>query len=272
MTETTATRSPEAHSSRLAVPGGEVHVLRRGEGPPLLFLHAAGGAGAWHRVHELLAARFDVIAPDHPGFGQSDDLERVGDITDLVFHYRDVCEALGVERAHVVGASFGGWIAAELAVHAPWLVDRLVLIAPAGLRLPEATVTDLFLLTPEKVPPVLFKDPGCPAAAALFGGEPDVDTILAVYREMGSLARFAWKPFMSDPKLEGRLRHVAAPTLVVSPEEDRLIPRAHAERYAERIPGARHTVVADAGHAVHFEQPEATAAAVLEFLTGGSEA
>lgn len=270
MAESIATA--EARSSRVAVPGGEVHVLRGGEGPPLLFLHAAGGAGAWHPIHEHLARHFEVIAPDHPGFGATDDLEQVDDITDLVFHYRDLCAALGLARAHVVGASFGGWIAAELAVHVPALVDRLALIAPAGLRIPEAPVTDLFFLTPDKLPAILFKDPACAAAAALFPAEPDVEVIVAIYREMSALARFAWAPFMSDPKLERRLRHVTAPTLVVSPEEDRLIPLAHAARYAERIAGARRIEIADAGHAVHLERPEQTAGAVIEFLTGGPTA
>lgn len=267
MANTATSPVREARSSRIPVADGEVHLLRGGDGPPLLFLHAAGGAGRWQPIHERLATRFDVIAPDHPGFGHSDDLERLDDIGDLVMHYRELCAVLDVDHLPVVGASFGGWIAAELAVHAPQLVDRLVLIAPAGLRIPEAPVTDLFILRPEEVPPVLFADPTCAAAAELLPAEPDVDAILAAYRELGSLARFAWKPFMSDPKLEGRLRFVSAPTLVVSPETDRLIPRTHAERYVKRIPDARHVVVDGAGHAVHLERPAETARAVLDFLT-----
>jgi pimeloyl-ACP methyl ester carboxylesterase len=131
----------------LELAGGRVHLFRGGEGKPLLFLHAAGGAGTWLEFHQLLARRgFDVIAPDHPGFGKSDEFPEVEAIDDLVYHYLDVMDALGLDHPHVVGASIGGWIAAELAVAAPHRVGSLVLLSAAGLRLPEHPVTDFFLL------------------------------------------------------------------------------------------------------------------------------
>ncbi len=75
-------------------------------------------------------------------------------------------------------------------------------------------------------------------------------------------------PFLSNPKLERRLRRVAAPTLVVAPSDDRLIPVAHARRYASRIPGARFAEVPDCGHAMYFERPAEFADVVLGFLAG----
>jgi pimeloyl-ACP methyl ester carboxylesterase len=237
----------------LDVPGGQVHLFRGGTGEPVLFLHAAGGAGTWLEFHERLAQHFDVIAPDHPGFGKSDDFPEVEDISDLVYHYLDVLDALGLERVHVVGGSFGGWVAAELAVHSPHRVRSLALLSAAGLRIPEHPVTDLFLLPPAKLPEVLFHSP--PPAPPEPAPAPDLDTIIAAYREATSLARFSWVPFLSDPKLERRLRRVTAPTLVVAPDDDRLIPVAHARRYAERIPGARYAEVKDCGHVMYFEKP-----------------
>ena len=112
---------------------GRVHLLRGGQGEPVLFLHAAGGAGSWLEFHRRLAAGFDVIAPEHPGFGKSDDFDEVEAMDDLVYHYLDVMDRLGLDRPHVVGASFGGWVAAELAVAAPHRVGSLVLLAPAGV-------------------------------------------------------------------------------------------------------------------------------------------
>ncbi len=118
-----------------------MHLLRGGAGEPVLFLHAAGGAGTWLPFHSQLAdAGFEVIAPDHPGFGKSDEFPEAEAIDDLVFHYLDVLDALGLERPHVVGASFGGWIAAELAVYAPHRIGSLRLLSAAGLRLPEHPV------------------------------------------------------------------------------------------------------------------------------------
>jgi pimeloyl-ACP methyl ester carboxylesterase len=67
--------------------GGRVHLLRGGAGEPVLFLHAAGGAGVWHPFHQLLAeAGFTVLAPDHPGFGKSDDFPAAEGVDDLVYH------------------------------------------------------------------------------------------------------------------------------------------------------------------------------------------
>jgi pimeloyl-ACP methyl ester carboxylesterase len=249
--------------------GGRVHLLRGGEGAPLLFLHAAGGAGRWHRFHELLAERFEVFAPDHPGFGGSDELAEVEGVDDLVYHYLDLVERLGLDRPHVIGASFGGWVAAELAVAAPHAIGSLVLLGAVGLRLPEHPIADLFLMTPEQLVVALFDDPA--KAVDLFPAEPDVDAILAAYRDMTALARFGWSPFLCDPKLERRLRRVTAPTLVAWASDDRLVPIEHGHRYAERIPKAAFAVVDGCGHAMYFERPAEFAAITGDFLTAAAE-
>jgi pimeloyl-ACP methyl ester carboxylesterase len=254
----------------LELPEGRVHLLRGGTGEPVLFLHAAGGAGEWHPFHEMLAARgFEVIAPDHPGFGKSDEFPAADRIDDLVFHYLDVLDALGLDRPHVVGGSFGGWIAAELAVYAPHRTGSLTLLSAAGLRLPEHPVTDLFLLSPAQLPAVLFHGAARhrpPPPVPATDGPADLDAIIAAYREATALARFAWVPFFNDPKLERRLRRITAPTLVAAPSDDRVIPVAHAKRYAERIPGAVYTEVPDCGHAMYFERPGEFAQLVAAFL------
>jgi pimeloyl-ACP methyl ester carboxylesterase len=251
----------------LELAGGRVHLLRGGTGEPVLFLHAAGGAGAWHPFHALLAgAGFEVLAPDHPGFGKSDDFPDAEAIDDLVYHYLDVIDALGLSRPHVVGASFGGWIAAELAVHSPHRIGSLTLLSAAGLRLPDHPVADIFLLPPAKLAATLFHDPPPPAPAPAPGAPLDLDAIIAAYREATSLARFSWVPYFYDPKLERRLHRITAPTLVAAPSDDRLIPVAHAQRYAALISGAAYAEVADCGHAMYFERPTEFASLVASFL------
>ena len=163
----------------LELAGGRVHLLRGGAGEPVLFLHAAGGAGAWLPFHAQLAgAGFEVIAPDHPGFGQSDDFPEVEAIDDLVYHYLDVLDGLGLDRPHVVGASFGGWIAAEVAVHSPHLIGSLTLLSAAGLRLPDHPVADVFLMPPAKLAAALFHDPLLvpPPTASSPRGRPPTST------------------------------------------------------------------------------------------------
>ena|SRR2546430_9472223 len=251
----------------LDLPGGRVHVLRGGTGEPLLFLHAAGGAGQWLEFHELLAQRFEVIAPDHPGFGGSDEFPDVEAIDDLVYHYLDAIKELGLDRPHVVGASFGGWVAAELAVHSPRLVRSLVLLSAAGLRLPEHPIADLFLMTPPQLVDALFQDP----AKSPFPTDPDIDQVLAFYRDMTGLARFSWVPFLNNPKLERRLHRITAPTLVVWPSEDKLVPIAHGRRYAELIPNAVFAEIEDCGHAMYFERPAEFAEITARFLGAGAE-
>jgi pimeloyl-ACP methyl ester carboxylesterase len=257
----------------LELAGGRVRLLRGGAGEPVLFLHAAGGAGAWLPFHSRLAgAGFEVIAPDHPGFGKSDDFPEVEAIDDLVYHYLEVLDLLGfglvpgagAARPHVVGASFGGWIAAELAVHSPHLIGSLTLLSAAGLRLPDHPVADVFLMSPAKLAAALFHDP--PPAPPPPGAAPDLDAVIAAYREATSLARFSWVPYLSDPKLERRLGRITAPTLVVAPSDDRLIPVAHARRYAALIGGADYAEVAECGHAMHVERPAEFAAVVASFL------
>ena len=256
------TPTTTAAESRLAMPGGEISLLRGGDGPPLLFLHGGGGAGAWSPLHEALSRHFDVIAPDHPRMGRSDDFESFGAIDDLVLHYDDLLDELGIPSATVVGASFGAWLAAELAVLAPARVEQLVLMAPIGLRLPDHPVTDIFLMHPEQRVAAAFHDTS--RAPAMDG---DIDAFVQAYRDMSAIAHYAWKPFMSNPKLEGRLRRVRARTLVVAAGEDRIVPRAHPECYAERIADARLVVVEDVGHALDVERPEAVADVVVSFLS-----
>ena len=264
----------------LELDGGRVHLLRGGSGEPVLFLHAAGGAGEWHEFHALLSEHFDVIAPDHPGFGKSDDFPQLTAIDDLVYHYLDLLDALGLDRPHVVGASFGGWIAAELAVHSPHRIATLALLSAAGLRVPGHPVPDIFLMSPPTLVQTLFHALPPPARGVERGSSPleagqgveegapamDVDAIIAAYRDATALARFSWVPYLHDPKLERRLRRITAPTLVAVPGDDRLIPAAHAGVYAERIPHARLATIPDCGHAMYFEKPAAFADLVTSFI------
>src|SRR5262249_48580465 len=108
-------------------------------------------------------------------------------------------------------------------------------------------------------------------AAAMFPAEPDIDLVLAAYRDQAALARFAWTPYLNNPKLARRLHRVDARTLVACPADDRLIPTAHGRRYAELIAGAESAEVPDCGHAMYFERPAEFAAVVTDFLASEAE-
>jgi pimeloyl-ACP methyl ester carboxylesterase len=241
-----------------------LNLLEGGRGRPILVLHAAGGAGVWMPYHELLASRFRVIAPDSPGFGRSPDSDGVTGVDDLAFLYADFIEELNLENPIVLGSSFGGWVAAELAVLMSKAISQLVLLDAIGLRLPEAPIADLFAMSPAEKMAALFHDRT--VAARIFPAQPDIDTITAFYRDEMAFAKYAWSPFCCNPKLERRLHRISAQTLILWGEHDAVVPRQHAERYAARIPQARLQLVSNAGHAVLMERPEEAVRAIEQFV------
>ncbi|MGP3968310.1 alpha/beta fold hydrolase [Streptomyces sp. 6N223] len=255
---------PGVTHERLDLGDDTVSLLRGGSGDPVLFLHSAGGAGTWMPLHAKLAEGFDVIAPDHPGFAGSGDFPALEDVQDLAFHYADLIAALGLSSVTVVGTSFGGWIAAELAAYRPALVDKLVLVDPIGLYVEGAPIGDLFAMSPQEKMATLVADPS--KLAGLFPDDPDVDTVLALARNEASFTRFAWQPFCHDPRLPRMLPRITAPTLVLWGELDALVPVAHGERYAELIPGARLEVLPGVGHAASLECPDELAARISDFV------
>ena len=259
-----STTTASCSDRMIEVRGTQLRLLEGGAGDPVLLLHPAGGAGMWLPQHECLARDFRVIAPDHPGFAGSPVDEKIDRVEDLAYLYSALLDQLGIEQATVIGSSFGGWIAAELAVLDPHRVRKLVLINPIGLRIPDAPVRDQFAMQPHEKVAALFFDPSI--AAGLFPSEPTIDDIVEMYRNDSAFARYAWQPFCSNPKLAGRLYRITAPTLVLASDHDGLVPRAHAGLYASSIANAQLEMVEQAGHAVLLEKPEETVRTIAAFV------
>jgi pimeloyl-ACP methyl ester carboxylesterase len=251
--------------TRIAMGSGEISLFRHGSGRPVLFLHAAGGAGNWEPFHERMAESVDLIAPDHPGFGRSDELPEVATIADLTAHYVALLDKLGIDRLDVVGASFGGWVAAELVSTIPDRVEHLVLMAPAGLDVPGAPPADLFAMAPPELVRALFYDDATVDAA--LSAAPTPEQIAQTEKDMAAFARFAREPYLHDPELPARLPRISCPTLVIAAEVDVIIPRAHSEAYAAAIPGATLRELPRAAHGMHHERPVEVADEVIGFLT-----
>jgi len=255
----------------LSVRGTPVHMLEDGAGPPLLFLHGAGGAGRWLSFQERLAKTFTVRMPSHPGHGGSPAAEWIEHVSDLAFHYLDLLDGLGLARVHLAGASFGGWIAAEIAVMASHRLASLVLIDPVGIKVDGWIYPFLFGMDIPEIVATVFHDPM--AALALAPPDQSVETLALQYRQGAALARVAWNPYLYDPLLRRRLARIAAPTLVCWGAHDRLAPLAPCgETWAREIPGARLRVFADSGHVPHLEEPGAVAEAMSEFCRETKEA
>jgi len=248
----------------LSVAGVRTYMQRGGRGVPLLVLPPEFGSHRWFPYHEALAAHFQVYAPDHLGFGESERPEWLEGVDDLVLHYVDLLDMLGLERVSVIGTSFGGWIAAEFAVAYPQRVERLVLVGAAGLKVDGVERFDVFVHPIEQTLQHLFFDQS--RVAQLLPTELGPEVIVRGYRESTTLARLTWNPYMYNPKLARRLRRVTAPTLVVWGQEDSFLPPAHGEAYAQLIPHATLQIVPRCGHLVPFEQTEVFVRHVRGFL------
>jgi pimeloyl-ACP methyl ester carboxylesterase len=247
----------------------ELGVQVAGAGPPLVYLHPAPGL-EWDPFLGRLAQERTIYAPQVPGTtaGRPDAIRAVDDLWDLVLAYEEAIRALGLERSQVVGQSFGGMLACELAAVFPQLFSRMVLLDPIGLWRDDAPVVNWVAAAPDELGELLFHDPQGEAARAALTPPTDPDAmataIAALAWGIGCTAKFVWP--IPDKGLHKRLHRIAIPTLVVWGKQDRLVPVAYAEEFGRRIAGSRVEVVDECGHIPQLEQPERTFALVSSFL------
>jgi pimeloyl-ACP methyl ester carboxylesterase len=249
--------------------GCKVRVLEAGSGTPLVYVHGAGGLFPENPFLDALAKKYHVFAPELPGYGDSSGDDLLEDMLDFTLHGWDVVSELGVERPHLVGHSMGGMIAAEMAAVAPNDLDKLVLIAPAGLWIPEQPIPDLYAMLPHEYPKYLFHDPE--AGLKLLTGGLDFSNLevlaefyIANSRRMAMAGKILFP--IPNRRLAKRLYRVGAETLLVWGTSDALIGDAYAERWKEAIAGSRLVRIQEAGHMVPYEQPEVFVSAVAGFL------
>jgi len=245
------------------IAGCRVRIMRKGDGAPLLFLHGAAGAGSWLPFMETLSQTHDVIVPEHPGFGKSDTPGWLDSISDLAYFYLDLIRQLGLEGAHVVGTSLGGWIAAEMAIRDPGALRSLTLVAPAGIQVKGVARGDIFLWSPEQTAKNLFHDPALAARVPLPAND---DEMLVALKNRETTARLGWNPRLHNPDLPKWLHRVSVPTLIVWGDDDKVLPMAYGAAYRDLIPGAELEIFPACGHLPHVEKAAEFTATALRFL------
>ena len=240
-----------------------LRVCSDGSGPALVFFHGAWGV-TWDPFLAELAQAFTVHAPDHPGTspGAPDDIYQLDNLWDLVLCYDELLTALKLDDAVLVGHSFGGMVACELAAASPRRARRLVLIDPIGFWRDNEPVVNWMTVNPAELPAYVFRDPRSEPAQRMFDSADPNDRVRLVW-SMGATGKFIWP--IPDKGLKKRIHRVSAPTLVVWGKEDRLVPPVYADEFTRRIAGARAQTVEGAGHAPHLEQPERVGRLVREF-------
>jgi pimeloyl-ACP methyl ester carboxylesterase len=240
--------------------------MRGGSGASLVFLHGASGAGAWLPCMGALAQKFDVIVPEHPGFGASDTPDWLDTIHDLAYFYLDVLANLDLDRVHLVGVSLGGWIAAELAVRDTRRLASLTLVDAAGIHVKGVAQIDPFLRTDEQRIRDFFYDQKSADEMVARLLRPELEDVAMKNRT--TTAKLVWQPRGYDPHLHKWLHRIDVPTLLVWGANDRLFPQAYAFAYQNLIPGSKAVIVPECGHLPHVEKPAAFVSELEDFIDG----
>jgi pimeloyl-ACP methyl ester carboxylesterase len=235
-----------------------------GSGPELVFLHGTGTFTGFEAARGWAAHR-KVIIPFHPGFGESGDADGLETVEDYVLQYMDLFDRIGLAKFDLVGFSLGGWIAAEFAIRQPQRINRLVLIAPAGLVVGHAPAPELFQITPEELPSYLAHDPA--AALRYFPKQPDPDFNARLGREVGGFAKLIRNNSQGNPTLAQWIHRITVPTLVLWGAEDRMRPTAQADAWVAGLPDGHRKLVPATGHLVLEETPS-SGQLVTDFLAG----
>lgn len=239
-----------------------IRLRRSGSGPAMVYLHGADGAALIAPFMTRLAERYDLLIPEHPGYGQSDETPWLENIHDLAYFYLDLLDHLELGSVHLVGSSIGGWLAMEIAVRSPQRIRSMTLAGPAGIRVAEAQPGDIFLWSHEQLVRNLFHSPAfVDKVLSMPLTEADQDIRL---KNRHTTALLAWEPRLHDPHLAKWLHRANMPVRIVWGAQDKVIPVACGERLAQLMPHAELQVVDRCGHLPQIEHPEVFCAAVAE--------
>jgi pimeloyl-ACP methyl ester carboxylesterase len=255
-----------AGDERLRVGGIELEVVRRGSGRLMLLLHGFQTIDPGSHFLELLARHGEIVAPSGPGFGNSPRPKDFDTVYDLVHLYLEVLETLPGDKVTLVGFSFGGWLAAEVAVACSHRLDKLVLVDPVGIKISDREtpdILDIFNRSPDEVRQKSWHDPD--RFAPDFNEMSD-EALVIHARNREALCLYAWHPYMYNPQLPRWLRRINVPTLLLWGMSDRVVTPDYGRAYSRLIPGSRLELIEAAGHHPEIEQPEAFAERVSRFL------
>lgn len=255
------------------VGGVGVVTLEGGSGRRLLMLHDELGFPGWMRWNELLAAHRRFVVPLQPGFGRTPRVDWFASVRDVAAFYARLLRDSGPGPVDVMGFSMGGWIAAEMAASDPGLFDRVVLVAPLGIRPAEGEILDFLAMTMRRHVMATVSNQDAEEVATMYGGEISPEQFELFEAARGESSRLAWEPFMHDATLPHRLAGVQGlDTLIIWGEQDQVVPRACAEAYEQAIPGARLEVIPGVGHRPEIEDRDRFVKFVSEILGAPSAA
>ena len=219
---------PAHRATEIRIHGVAIKLHRVGEGPPLLFLHGADGLPQWLPFFDALADGYELLVPEHPGFGASDDPPWIRNVADLAMFYLDFVEELGLERFHLIGHSLGGWLAAEIADPRPLAPQEPH--AHVGRRHPRRRACRPAISSSgarEETLRNVYLRPGL--AERMLAVKPTEEQMDIMLKNRFTATKFGWQPRWFNPDLEKWLHRIKLPALVVWGREDKIFPLAYAD-------------------------------------------
>jgi pimeloyl-ACP methyl ester carboxylesterase len=225
---------------------------------PFLVLHGGGGVATMRGFAGLLAERTHarVIVPTHPGFGGTGRPAGLSTTRDLAAAYLALLDELDLVDVTVIGNSFGGWIAAEMALLASPRLSGAVIVDGVGIEVEGHPMTNVRGLAPADLAKLSFHDPAKaprPPAGGGSGPSPDV----------AAMASYGG-PTLSDPTLIKRMAGIDLPVHVIWGASDGIVSTEYGKAYADAIPLSAFTVLPDSGHMPQLETPEELLGAITE--------
>lgn len=265
----------EMKSGRMQVRGVDLELIRGGNGPPVLLLHGPTVYNPETPFLGPLGQAASVMVPSHPGFGASARPDDFDSVYDLVHFYQDVLDTLPDKKITLIGCSFGGWLAAELAINYGHRLERLILVDPVGIKISgreERDIVHLFNTSPAELARRAWHDPEKQRPGVLgLGWQQHLDAmsdeeIVRMARGWDALCLYAWRPHLYNPRLKRWLHRITVPTLLLWGGSDRIVTPSYGQAYSDLIPGSRLELIPAAGHHPELEQPEAFTEQVVRFL------
>jgi pimeloyl-ACP methyl ester carboxylesterase len=247
-----------ARTETVRLGAAELTLEDRDRTRPFLLLHGGGGPRTMAGFADLLAERTHsrVLLPTHPGFAGTPRSAALTSTAGLARAYVELLDRLDLTDVTLVGNSFGGWLAAEIALLDSPRVSGAVLVDAIGAEVPGHPVTDVSGLAPSELARLSWHDPSrapVPPSSDGTGPGPDLQALLSYTG-----------PTMADPTLLERLARLDLPVHVVWGESDGIVSPAYGEAYAAAIPVSAFTLLPHSGHLPQLETPEELLGAMLD--------
>jgi pimeloyl-ACP methyl ester carboxylesterase len=247
----------------------EVALFRLGSGRPVLYLHPGVGFSRLESWLPMLAGRgYQTTVPSHPGFGASARPDDFKTVEDLAYFYLDFIKQQSLKDVILIGSSFGGWIAAEIAVRTTASLRAVVLVDTVGVRFGErdqVDITDIYMMSDEDFLRAAYANPA--AGVRNYESATEDERLIAV-RDRISLCQYGWSPYMNNPRLKRWLHRIDVPTLCIWGRNDGIVSVEYGTKVAREIPNSEFVVIEGAGHFPQIEQPEEFCKAVDQFVSG----